>query len=166
MEEVTSDKQLSSQELMTRKKLQEDLWLAAQSHESLLRQKTRSRWIREGDCNSPYFHLLMNSNGRNNAVKGMLIDGSWVEEPTRVKEAVRVFFLQRFQESKQCRLDLDGVRFHSIGQQQNDMLVGRFHEDETKRAVWDCGSEKSLGPDGLNFKFIKEFWQLLKPDVI
>ena len=46
------------------------------------------------------------------------------------------------------------------------MLVGRFHEDEIKRVVWDCGSEKSPVPDGLNFKFIKEFWQLLKPDVI
>ncbi|KHN30901.1 Transposon TX1 putative 149 kDa protein, partial [Glycine soja] len=50
--------------------------------------------------------------------------------------------------------------------QQNDMLVGRFHKDEITRVVWDCGSEKSPGPNGLNLKFIKEFWQLLKPDVI
>ena len=51
LEELTSDRHLSPQELMTRKRLQEDLWLAAQSHESVLRQKARSRWIREGDCN-------------------------------------------------------------------------------------------------------------------
>ena len=33
-------------------------------------------------------------------------------------------------------------------------------------AVWDCESEKSPGPDGLNFKFIKSFWHTIKPDVL
>ena len=32
--------------------------------------------------------------------------------------------------------------------------------------MWDCDSEKSPGPDGFNFKFIKQFWQILKPDVL
>jgi len=47
LEADTIDRQLSSQELLTRKKPQEALWLAAQSRESLLRQKARSRWIKE-----------------------------------------------------------------------------------------------------------------------
>ena len=37
LEVDTIDRQLSPQELLTRKKLQEALWLAAQSHESLLK---------------------------------------------------------------------------------------------------------------------------------
>lgn len=45
-------------------------------------------------------------------------------------------------------------------------MVARFKEEEVKEAVWDCGSEKSPGPDGLNFKFIKKFWQTLKPDIL
>ena len=35
-----------------------------------------------------------------------------------------------------------------------------------KEPVWDCGSEKNPGPDGLNFKFIKKFWQIIKPDIL
>lgn len=46
------------------------------------------------------------------------------------------------------------------------MSVARFREEEIKAAVWDCGSEKSPGPDGFNFKFIKQFWETLKPDFI
>lgn len=46
------------------------------------------------------------------------------------------------------------------------MLVGSFTEEEIKLAVWECGSEKSLGPNGINFKFIKQFWQILKPDFL
>lgn len=40
-----------------------------------------------------------------------------------------------------------------------------FEEEEIKEAVWDCGSLKSPGSDGFNFKFIKSFWILLKNDV-
>ena len=83
LEDASTNRHLSSLELMTFKKLQEELWSATQSHESLLRQKVRARWIREGDCNSRYFHLLMNSNRRNNAVKGVFLEGSWVEDPIK-----------------------------------------------------------------------------------
>lgn len=83
-----------------------------------------------------------------------------------MKEEVRMFFQQRFQESKQCRPELNGIRFNSIAQQQNDVLVRHFDEEEIKRDIWECGSEKSPGLDGLNFKFIKQFWQLLKPDIL
>jgi len=130
-----NDRQLSTQEMLDRKKLQEDLWIAAQSHESLLRQKARSRWIKEGDCNSCFFHLLLNSNCRNNFLTGVMIDGSWIDESGRVKEAVRLFFMNKFEENEWVRPKLDGARFQSIGQQQNDMLMERFHEDEIKTAV-------------------------------
>lgn len=96
LEEETTDRQLSLQEVTSKKQLQEALWLAVQSHESLLRQKSRSRWIKEGDCNSKYFHKLMNVSRRNNLLKGIMIDDIWVDEPKKVKEAVRMFFLQRF----------------------------------------------------------------------
>ena len=43
------ERQLSDDELLTQKKLQEELWIAGQSRESLLRQKARSRWIKKGD---------------------------------------------------------------------------------------------------------------------
>lgn len=76
LEDDSINRQLVPHEMMTRKKLQEELWAAALSHESLMRQKARVRWIKEGDCNSRYFHLLMNSKRTNNAVKGVHIDGT------------------------------------------------------------------------------------------
>lgn len=166
LEEQTIDKFLSPQEANVTKQLQQDLWAAAHSQESLLRQKSRSRWIKEGDYNSRYFHLLMNANRRNNLMKGILIDGSWVEEPQKVKEEVRLFFLKRFQESDFHRPTLDGIPFQAVSQQQKDMLIERFREEEVKEAVWGCGSEKSPGPDGFNFKFIKKFWPTIKPDIL
>lgn len=107
----------------------------------------------------------MNSKRRHNEIKGVYIGDSWVEDPTRVKQEVCRFFAHRFKEVDQCKPVLRGVRFGSLEMHQNDMLVGQFLEEEIRTAVWDCGSDKSPGPDGLNFKFIKHFWELIKPDI-
>ena len=77
-------------------------------------------------------------------MNGVLVDGVWLEEPAMVKEEVRRFFMQRFQENDHSRPTLDGIRFQTIDIQHNDMLVERFGEEEVKRAVWSCGSDNGL----------------------
>lgn len=49
---------------------------------------------------------------------------------------------------------------------QNDRLVAPFLEEEIKETIWSCDSSKSSGPDGFNFHFIKEFWDVLKKDIM
>ena len=85
----------------------------------------------------------MNTARRNNLLKGVMIDGMWVDEPQKVKEAIREFFLQRFQETETCRPSLDGIQFQTINYHQNEMLVGRFQEIEVKDIIWDCGTKKA-----------------------
>lgn len=152
--------------MMERKQLQESLWVAAQAHESLLRQKSRSRWINEGDCNTHYFHLMMNANQNRYSIKGVLIDDIWTDDPHKVKEEVRYFFSQRFQEPDDQRPEIDGISFKTTDQHQNNLLVAPIQEVEVQNAVWEYGSDKSPGPDGMNFKFIKQFWNTLKPDIL
>ena len=86
-----------------------------------------------------------------------MVDGVWKDESTEVKEEVRRFFSQRFQEVDFDRPTLDEISFKTINFQQNVMLPERFQDEEIKMAVWSCGSDKSPGPNGLNFKFIKQF---------
>nr|GEW60008.1 RNA-directed DNA polymerase, eukaryota [Tanacetum cinerariifolium] len=38
-----------------------------------------------------------------------------------------------------------------------------FHE--VKRAVWDCGTNKSPGPDGFSFEFCRKYWTTIDDDV-
>ena len=150
-------RQLSAQVLMCRKNLQEELWSAAQSFESLLRQKARSRWIKEGDINSRFFHRFANPKCKSSTLRGVAVNDVWIDEPGRVKAETYLFFKNRFQEVEWVRPKLDGVRFKEIGQQHNIRLSGPFSENEVKEAVWECRSDKTPGPNGLNFRFIKEF---------
>jgi len=96
----------------------------------------------------------------------VIVDGVWKDEPAVVKEEVRRFFARRFQEDDFDRPTLDGISFKAINSMQNDMLVERFKEEEIKRVVWSGGSDRSPGLDGLNFKFIKQFWEVIKPDFL
>ncbi|GKB21765.1 hypothetical protein Tco_0855688 [Tanacetum coccineum] len=38
-------------------------------------------------------------------------------------------------------------------------------KEELKKAVWDCGIDKSPGPDGLTFGFYRRFWSTIENDV-
>ena len=67
-----------------KKSLQEQLWSAALAYESMLRQKSRVKWLREGDRNSSYFHRIINHRRRVNALQGLCIDGGWIHDPNSV----------------------------------------------------------------------------------
>lgn len=53
-----------------------------------------------------------------------------------------------------------------ISDQDNALLISPFSEEEIKEAVWSCESAKSPGPDGFNFGFFKEFWHVIKDDLL
>ncbi|GJU53800.1 hypothetical protein Tco_1227514 [Tanacetum coccineum] len=36
--------------------------------------------------------------------------------------------------------------------------------DEIRAAVWDCGENKSPGPDGYTFEFFRRYWNFIGPD--
>lgn len=45
-------------------------------------------------------------------------------------------------------------------------LERKFEGEEIKLALWACGLDKSPGPDCFNFYFFREFWGLVKEDLI
>ena len=94
------------------------------------------------------------------------MDDVWIHEPCRVKNAAVLYFKDRFLEDCSNKPTLDGVYFSSLDLRDKESLVSRFNELEIKSAVWDCGGDKSPGPDGFNFNFIKHFWEILKPDIM
>ncbi|KAL5193561.1 putative ribonuclease H protein [Glycine soja] len=61
---------ISQAEMELKKSLQEQLWTTAIAYESMMRQESRVKWIREGDTNSAYFHRLINHRRRVNAFQG------------------------------------------------------------------------------------------------
>ena len=110
--------------------------------------------------------MIVNWKRCKNMLRGIFIGGCGVKEPNRVREEVKQSFMKRFEESSFERSRLDGVEFKIINQKENAKLVARFEEDEVRATVWECGSSKNPGLYGLNFKFIKKFWNVMKMNVL
>jgi len=151
---------------------EERKWLLAEqrrnshSQEVILRQKAHLRWLKQGDLNTKYFHSVIKWRRVRNGLYGLRNKGQWYEEQSVVKEKVRDFYEQRFSEDDSQRVRLDNARFNSISDEDNVLLVGRISEEEVKRAMWICDSDKSPGPYGFNFGFIKFCWEEIKDDII
>ncbi|GKD29328.1 RNA-directed DNA polymerase, eukaryota [Tanacetum coccineum] len=63
-------------------------------HSSDLAQKAKIQWAIEGDENSKYFHGIINKKRSQLAIRGVLVDGEWIEDPPKhdVVNAVKEFF--------------------------------------------------------------------------
>ena len=91
------------------------------------------------------------------AIRGLLIDGVWVENLVQVKEGVHDYFQSLFQESTSCRPTTNCALFSTLTLQVDFFLQSPFTYEEIKRAVWNCGSTKAPGPDGFIFGFLKRY---------
>nr|GEW91874.1 RNA-directed DNA polymerase, eukaryota [Tanacetum cinerariifolium] len=66
-------------------KLLPDLQVIDQKVSANLAQKEKIKWAIEGDEKSKFFHGIVNKKKRHIAIKGVLIDGEWIDNPSRVK---------------------------------------------------------------------------------
>nr|GEW95788.1 RNA-directed DNA polymerase, eukaryota [Tanacetum cinerariifolium] len=94
-------------------------------------QNAKIKWAIEGDKNSKYYHGVINKKRNQLSIRGILVEGTWIDYPSLVK--IQVADLE-------CRVS----------------------KEEIKKAVWDCGIDKSPGPDGFTFGFIVGIGSLLK----
>nr|GEZ58252.1 RNA-directed DNA polymerase, eukaryota, reverse transcriptase zinc-binding domain protein [Tanacetum cinerariifolium] len=69
-------------------------------------QKAKIKWVVEGDENSKYYHGVINNKKNNLAIRGVLVDGNWVESPQLVKNELYAHFKQRFEKP-----NLSGIQF-------------------------------------------------------
>jgi hypothetical protein len=117
---------LSVIEVGLRKDYFTELWHLLRSKEALAIQKSRSRWLREGDVNSQYFHNLMRSRGKRNNILALEVDGEWTENPSIIRQATLDFFKTQFQSCQRRRPMLDGVVFPRLSLEENTSLSCPF----------------------------------------
>ncbi|GJQ92236.1 RNA-directed DNA polymerase, eukaryota [Tanacetum coccineum] len=115
---------------------------------SELSQKAKVRWSIEGDKNSKYFHGIINSKISQLNIRGILQDGDWVVEPNLVKLEFLKHFSNQFSKPLNTGVKIDFQFPIRLRFEQIEELECSISYEEIKKAVWDCGFNKSPGPDG------------------
>ncbi|GJR52475.1 RNA-directed DNA polymerase, eukaryota [Tanacetum coccineum] len=129
-------------------------------------QKAKIKWAIEGDENTKFYHGILNKKRNQLGIRGVLKDGMWIDNPAMVKKEFLEHFSTRFQQPRRIRpvINIDFPR--TISELKKNELEGDISYQEIKRAVWDCGIDKSPGPDGVTFGFIRRYWSLIEKDVV
>ncbi|GKC09532.1 RNA-directed DNA polymerase, eukaryota [Tanacetum coccineum] len=99
------------------------------------------------------------------AIRGILVDGIWIDSPSLAKSEFLSHFTNRFDQVEAPRLQLNIDFPNKMNIEQQIDLECEVSRDEIKRAVWDCGTDKSPGPDGFTFGFYRRYWSFLEKDV-
>ncbi|GJT16101.1 RNA-directed DNA polymerase, eukaryota [Tanacetum coccineum] len=116
-------------------------------------QKAKIQWAIEGDENSKFFHGVINQKRANLAIRGVMVDGEWMDDPRRVKEEFCSHFATRFPDScsNGIQIRLNYLFPNQLSSDQAFELEKQVSTDEIRTAVWACGENKSPGPDGFTF---------------
>ncbi|GJT04294.1 RNA-directed DNA polymerase, eukaryota [Tanacetum coccineum] len=98
-------------------------------------QKAKIQWAIEGDENSKFFHGIINRKRANLAIKGVMVDGDWVDDPCRVKEEFRLHFANRFRAPVDTRYKLNYTFPNKLQPDQMATLESPVSRDEVRNAV-------------------------------
>ncbi|GAU51648.1 hypothetical protein TSUD_414700 [Trifolium subterraneum] len=163
---IMEDRRLAEAEEAEFKTLPVDILTFSKLQASMNWQKSRINWLREGYANSKFFHGIMSSRKRGNSIASFTVDGSSIEGVAEVRQHVFDHFQNHFQKVQYSRPDISGLSFSTISELDREELTKPFLLEEIKSAIWDCDGFKSPGPDGVNLGFFKDFWEVLKIDLL
>jgi hypothetical protein len=156
---------LSGVEVQSRKTLFGDLWKLLKVKDVNMVQRARASWMKNGDASTKYFHKCVKLRHGRNAIKALKEGDSWVQSPMEVRRVVVDYFSNHVASTEWVRPKLDGVIFESLDAEEDASLVAPFSLEEIEGGLEECDGDKSPGPDGFNFAFIKKFWYLMKEEV-
>ncbi|XP_071730173.1 uncharacterized protein [Rutidosis leptorrhynchoides] len=125
-------------------------------------QKARAKWDVKGDENSQYFHCLIKQRRKTQMINGININGNWITEPVVIKNAFFDFYKEKFSRPTYMFSNPGFTAANIITDNDRCALEDNVSEDEIRDAVWDCGINKSPGPDGFFFRFYKEILEHFK----
>lgn len=86
------------------------------------KQKSRKKWLKEGDISTKYFHTLANQHRRCNFLEEMWVDGVKHKGNENIGEAAREHLMCLYEEEFAVRPQLDGLNFKKIGGSNRKML--------------------------------------------
>jgi len=102
---------------------------------------------------------------RGNNISSFLVNGVWVEGVSEIRQAVFSHFEAHCKVVVVERPSVENHSFRTLSYNDGTTFLKLCNLEEVKAAVWDCDSNKALGPDGVTFDFITVFQEKLKDDL-
>lgn len=137
--------------------------------DSLFKQNSRIKWLKEGDGNTSYFHKCVNGRtNRNRISKLKLTDGSFMEDYESIKNGLFYFFKNLFHVNHSLWNGevIKNILTKRISQHEVTKMVEEITRAEIEATVFSLANDKALGLDGYGALFFKKVWNIVGNDVM
>lgn len=131
------------------------------------RQKSRDKWIQEGDRNTKFFHLTTLVRRRRNKIEGLFdSNGNWFSDAQSMKNIAVDFFANLFsaQDLVNCRFSISRS-FPEIEQCFLDDISQPVSLMDVKNSLFSIGGLKASGFDGFPAVFFQHHWSVYSGEI-
>ncbi|VFQ75956.1 unnamed protein product [Cuscuta campestris] len=132
------------------------------------KQKAHSKWIKDGDRNSKYFHSIVKGRRRRLTIHKIKSNtGQWLTSHADISHEAVTFFHNLFSAESTATTDfgvLDCVP-NLVTEEDNHMLVAQPDLEEIKNAVFALDPNSAAGPDGFTGQFYQSCWSIINKEV-
>ncbi|KAK9094943.1 hypothetical protein Scep_026412 [Stephania cephalantha] len=94
------------------------------------------------------------------------MSGAFTENEEEIEAVILDFFSKLYTKERHEEWEVEGIEWGIISQQEALNLEIPFSEDEVWCAINGYGGDKAPGAHGFTMEFYKEFWGLIKKDIM
>jgi len=133
------------------------------------RIKSRQIWLESGEKNTSFFHKQATARQVRNTITAIVDNiGTQHVEQAGIKGATTDHFKDLLTETKEEE-SYDDLLQHFPSKVTDDLnknLIAKIKEEEIVEAIWSLQPNKAPGPDGFPICFYRDYWELIKKDLI
>ena len=156
---------LSDTDIAKRFKLKRSFESKVREEEIKWKQRSRCRWLKEGDRNTKIFHIMATTRMMGNRINYLIVNGDRLED----REGISIhidFFNSLYNKDGRIKPSLDDLHFSTITGESANWLEGEFQEEEIRASVFHLASDKAPGPDDFPMSSFQKYWDLLRDDIM
>jgi uncharacterized protein (DUF488 family) len=119
-------------------------------------QRAKVKELLEEDSNSKYFQLIANGKHRKTRIFQLQHEDRITEGEKELSDYVTSYYKNLFSAQIDNAFTLDEMRVDDINQvseEENNLLIKHFTEDEVREAIFQMEHNKAPGPDGFPAEF-------------
>ncbi|GAU13999.1 hypothetical protein TSUD_168240 [Trifolium subterraneum] len=129
LDEKGGEDDLTESEISEMRGVTSDIHSLSRLHASIRWQQSRSQWLKEGDANTKYFHSVLASRWRGNAISSLQVGNTTVEGVAPIRHAVFSHFEAHFKAVIMERPGVESLMFKKLQLEEVSSLIKTFHDD-------------------------------------